>query len=267
VNRLQGKVALVTGGARGIGYAIAQRFVDEGAAVAVLALHQDSVAHAVDDIASHGGSAIAIAGDVTDENNMRMAVQRTVAAFGRLDIAAFGRLDIMVNNAATIAIGSLLDTTTATWDRLIAVNLRGVFLGCREAARQMIAQRSGGRIINASSGAGRRGNALIGAYAASKFGVIGLTQSLAVELAPHAITVNCPGHVTSTPMWQLIDRELSSLAGQDVGSAKLAAEREAPLGRAARPEEIAAAVAFLASDEAAFITGESLLVDGGLVRF
>jgi len=257
VNRLQGKVALVTGGARGIGYAIAQRFVDEGAAVAVLALHQDSVAQAVDDIASHGGSAIAIAGDVTDENNMRMAVERTVAAF------------IMVNNAATIAIGSLLDTTTATWDRLIAVNLRGVFLGCREAARQMIAQRSGGRIINASSGAGRRGNALIGAYAASKFGVIGLTQSLAVELAPHAITVNayCPGHVTSTPMWQLIDRELSSLAGQDVGSAKLAAEREAPLGRAARPEEIAAAVAFLASDEAAFITGESLLVDGGLVRF
>ncbi len=99
--------------------------------------------------------------------------------------------------------------------------------------------------------------------------MIGLTQSLAVELAPHAITVNayCPGHVISTPMWQQIDRELSFLAGREPGSATLAAEREAPLGRAARPEEIAAAVAFLASDEAAFITGESLLVDGGLVRF
>lgn len=261
MNRLEGKVALVTGGAHGIGYAIARRFADEGAAVAVLALHQDSATHAADHIASRDGSAIAIAGDVCDENDVRMAVQRTVAAFGRLDI--------MVNNAATIAIGSLLDTTTETWDRLIAVNLRGVFLGCREAARQMVAQRSGGRIINASSGAGRRGNELIGAYAASKFGVIGLTQSLTVELAPHAITVNayCPGHVTSTPMWQLIDHELSSVTGREPGSAKLAAEREAPLGRAARPEEIAAAVAFLASDEAAFITGESLLVDGGLVRF
>ena len=199
MRRLEGKVALVTGGARGIGQAIAQRFADEGASVAVLALHADSAAGAASELAARGARAVGIGGDVSSEDDVRRAVEDTVAAFGRLDV--------MVNNAGAIAIGPVVETSADTWDRIVAVNLRGVFLGCREAARQMIAQGSGGRIINASSGAGRRGDALVGAYAASKFGVIGLTQSLAVELAPHAITVNayCPGHVTSTPMWDLID--------------------------------------------------------------
>jgi acetoin reductase-like protein len=261
VNRLEGKTALVTGGARGIGVAIARRFVEEGASVAVLALHQDSARVAVEEIVAGGGSALAIAGDVSDDSDMRRAVDETVATFGSLDV--------MVNNAGAIALGPVVDTSTETWDRIVAINLRGVFLGCREAARQMIAQGTGGRIINASSGAGRRGDALIAAYAASKFGVIGLTQALAVELAPHRITVNayCPGHVTSTPMWEEIDEALTSRNGDEPGSAKRAAEAEPPLKRAGRPEEVAAAVAYLASDEAAFVTGESLLIDGGLVRF
>ena len=257
MNRLEGKVALVTGGARGIGYAISRRLAQEGASVAVLALHRESAEAAANEIER----AVAITADVCEEDDVTRAVAEAVAAFGRLDV--------MVNNAGAIAIASVVETSVETWDRVLAVNLRGAFLGCREAARQMIAQGAGGRIINGSSGAGRQGNELIAGYAASKFGVIGLTQSLAVELAPHRITVNayCPGHVTSTPMWDEIDAALTIRTGEKRGSAKRAAEAEPPLRRAGRPEEVAALVAYLASDEAAFITGESVLIDGGLVRF
>jgi len=261
MNGLRGKVAIVTGGGRGLGYAIVERLVTEGVSVAILALHAESVHDAISNLGADRRDVIGLVADVTLEEEVRDAVARTVAAFGHLDI--------MVNNAGTIVISPLVDMTTEAWDHVVDVNLRGVFLGCREAARQMIAQGFGGRIINGASGAGRRGGSLISAYSATKFGVIGLTQSLAVELAPHGITVNayCPGHVTSTPMWDFIDREMASITGEEIGSARRAAEHEAPLGRAGKPEEVAAAVAFLASDEAPFITGESLLIDGGLVRF
>ncbi|TMF90557.1 MAG: glucose 1-dehydrogenase [Chloroflexi bacterium] len=261
MNGLRGKVAIVTGGGRGLGYAIVERLVTEGVSVAILALHAESVRDAINNLGADRKDVIGLVADVTLEEEVRDAVARTVAAFGHLDI--------MVNNAGTIVISPLVDMTTEAWDHVVDVNLRGVFLGCREAARQMIAQGRGGRIINGASGAGRRGGSLISAYSATKFGVIGLTQSLAVELAPHGITVNayCPGHVTSTPMWDFIDREMASITGEEIGSARRAAESEAPLGRAGKPEEVAAAVAFLASDEAPFITGESLLIDGGLVRF
>jgi meso-butanediol dehydrogenase/(S,S)-butanediol dehydrogenase/diacetyl reductase len=261
MNGLPGKVAIVTGGGRGLGYSIAERLLAEGASVAVLALHKQSVDNAVTKLGADSSRVIGLVADVTLEDEVKDAVAQTVAAFGHLDI--------MVNNAGAIVISPLVDMTTDAWNRLVDVNLRGVFLGCREAARQMIAQGHGGRIINGASGAGRRGGSLISAYAATKFGVIGFTQSIAVELAVHGITVNayCPGHVTSTPMWDFIDREMSSITGEAIGTAKRAAEHEAPMGRAARPEEVAAAVAFLASDEAPFITGESLLIDGGLVRF
>ncbi|HEV2034231.1 MAG TPA: glucose 1-dehydrogenase [Candidatus Dormibacteraeota bacterium] len=259
--RLRGRVAIVTGGARGLGRAVAERLAREGAAVCIMSLREESAQAAAQEIASKFGTTIAVRGDVAVEEDMRSCVQRTVSAFGRLDI--------MVNNAGTIAVDSVTDTSVEQWDRVIATNLRGTFLGCREAARQMIRQGDGGRILNCSSGAGRRGNGLIASYAASKFGIIGLTQSLAVELAKHRITVNayCPGHVTSTPMWDYLAQRFSELNGVTPADVKNGVAHEAPLDRVGTPEEIAGLVAYLASDEASFVTGESVLIDGGLTRF
>jgi meso-butanediol dehydrogenase / (S,S)-butanediol dehydrogenase / diacetyl reductase len=259
--RLRGKVAIVTGGARGLGRAVAERLAREGASVCIMSLHDESGQSAAREIGDKFGATIAVRGDVAVEEDMRACVERTVSAFGRLDI--------MVNNAGTIAVESVTDTSVEEWDRVIATNLRGTFLGCREAARQMVRQGDGGRILNCSSGAGRRGSGLIAAYTASKFGIIGLTQSLAVELAKHRITVNAylPGHVTSTPMWDFLAQRFGELNGVTPAEVKKGVVHDAPLDRAGTPEEIAGLVAYLASDEASFITGESVLIDGGLVRF
>jgi len=248
---LEGKVALVTGGARGIGLAIAERLADDGAAVGVLDLRRDEAAHAADRIAARGGRAIAVAGDVAREADARHAVTAV--------LSAFGGLDILINNAGIAPMRPFLESTSDWFDRVMAVNVRGSFLMALECAREMIGRRGGAIVQIAStcaftSGASRN----LAAYNMSKEAVRQMVASLAAELAPR-IRVNAVAPGT-------IDTEMTRACLPD-GEALTAALRQIPLHAMGRPADIAAACAFLCSDEASYVTGHTLVVDGGwLVR-
>jgi NAD(P)-dependent dehydrogenase (short-subunit alcohol dehydrogenase family) len=241
---VRGRRAIVTGGGQGIGRTIASTLVRHGAHVAILD-RDGALAEAA--AAEFGGGSLGLMVDVAD-------LQASQLALGRL-IAEWGRVDVLVNNAAVLSTAPFQQLDPAEWDRVMAVNLRGVYGTCRAVVDVMVRQ-AYGRIINIASVAAKRGGGLLGsaAYATSKAGVIGLTKALARELAPHGVTVNaiCPGPV-QTPM---TDGMSSAQRARVLDSV--------PLGRFARPEEIAAAVVYLSSDEAAFVTGEVMDIDGGL---
>jgi NAD(P)-dependent dehydrogenase (short-subunit alcohol dehydrogenase family) len=244
--RLAGKVALVTGGGSGIGRGIAIRFAEEGADVAIADLNRATADSVVGEIGHFEGRALAIEADVTKSADCERMVQDTVAAMGKLDC--------FVANAGIGRAAPFLETSEADWEAVVRTNLTGVFLSCQAAARQMAKQGHGGRIITTASVAAVRPSASMPAYHASKAGVAMLTKVMALELAQHRITCNAiaPG-VIDTP-----------LASGLVQAIKSAGREFAPLGRVGEPQDVANLALFLASDEAGYITGDLIIVDGGL---
>jgi meso-butanediol dehydrogenase/(S,S)-butanediol dehydrogenase/diacetyl reductase len=248
MSRFEGSTVVVTGAGGGIGKGIASRFAAEGARV-VLADRSDAVHAAADEI---GG--IGVEADITSPEDVARV------------FAAAERVDVLVNNAGIITISKLEDLTLEDWERVLRVNTTGTFLCCQAAAARMRAQGGGGRILNAASGQARQGFIFTPHYAASKFGVVGLTQSLAKELAKDQITGNayCPG-IVGSDMWSYNDREWGRLLG-DYKPGELMEEWIAgiPLGRAGTNDDVASLLLFLASDDAAYITGQTINVDGGM---
>jgi NAD(P)-dependent dehydrogenase (short-subunit alcohol dehydrogenase family) len=249
--RFADKVVLVTGGGRGIGRATALRFAEEGAAVAVADIKQANAAQVTEEIRAMGREALVVVADVTQAAEADRMVKET--------LQKFGRLDVVFSNAGVSGGDLITKMTPEEWDRVISVNLRGVFLTCKFSAPALI-EAGGGAIVNmASSMAGWDTSEQGAAYMASKEGVVGLTKSLALQLGGYGIRVNaiCPGVIKT----RLSFRPGMSEAEWEAGYERFA--RRIPLRRVGRPEDVAATVAFLASADARHITGSMLLIDGG----
>ena len=253
--RLQDKVAILTGAASGIGEAVARRYLDEGAqCVLVDVKPADSFGQALR--ASHGERVLTVTADVTRRDDIERIVSSTVERFGHIDI--------LFNNAALFDMRPILDESWDVYDRLFAVNVKGMFFLMQAVARRMVEQGRGGKIINMSSQAGRRGEALVSHYCATKAAVISYTQSAALALAKERINVNgiAPG-VVDTPMWEQVDALFARYENRPLGEKKRIVGEEVPLGRMGLPGDLTGAALFLASADSDYITAQTLNVDGG----
>ncbi|MDX6380839.1 MAG: meso-butanediol dehydrogenase / (S,S)-butanediol dehydrogenase / diacetyl reductase [Rubrobacteraceae bacterium] len=254
------RVALVTGAARGIGKGIALRLATDGLDVAVNDIEAKSgeLEGVAEEIRDTGRRTFAVTADVSKPEEVERMVRRVADELGQLNV--------MVANAGIAQVIPLLDLTPEDWDRMMAINLRGVFLCYQAAAKQMIEQGSGGKIIGAASIAAHKGIALLGHYSASKWAVRGLTQAAAQEWAEYGITVNayCPG-IVDTSMWELIDEQMGGQMGLEKGEAIKQFSELIALGRVETPEDVAAFVSYLASKDSDYMTGQSVMIDGGIL--
>jgi len=252
------KVALITGAGQGIGFAIAKQLSRDGFAVALNDIAPSNLAAVVESVQNEGGIALGIAADVSNRTACTEMVDQVVREWGRLDV--------MVANAGLVQVDPLSAVDDAAFDALFAVNVKGVLWSGQAAAAKMLELGIKGKIINAGSAVSHMSHPMMGVYGMTKFAVRSMTQTMALELAPHGITVNayCPG-IVETGMWETIDQRMAELTGAPEGSTTEQILQRIPLGRQQTPQDVADFVSFLASEKANYLTGQCISTDGGMV--
>ena len=258
--KLDNKVAVVTGGARGIGLAIVERYLQEGARIVVA----DIDAQAIEAVLGQLKQSLDPTGERIMGQRLDVCDRESIAALVRDVSARFGGIDILVNNAAVFDMAPVLEVTEQSYDRQFNVNVKGMFFTLQAVAKAMVERGQGGKIINMASQAGRRGEPLVSMYCASKAAVISLTQSCGLDLIKHRINVNgiAPG-VVDTPMWDEVDALFARFENRPLGEKKRLVGEAVPFGRMGRPEDHAGAAVFLASADSDYVVAQTLNVDGG----
>ena len=255
---IDNKVALVTGAGQGIGRGIALRLAKEGASLMLVDMNAANLEAVAKEVQALGRKVATFVADISQRDQVYAAIDHAEEALGGFDI--------IVNNAGIAQVQPLADVTPEEVDRIMRINVQGTLWGIQAAAKKFIDRQQKGKIINACSIAGHDGFALLGVYSATKFAVRALTQTAAKEYASRGITVNayCPG-IVKTPMWAEIDRQVSEAAGKPLGYGTETFAKRITLGRLSEPEDVAACVSYLAGPDSDYMTGQSLLIDGGMV--